>query len=231
MQKDRAEILSHIDWNGEICLAVFAHRGKQNKNLKFAHTRRQSLSSMDLQTIDLHTLKDVGMLLQEANTETRVRWTKALVRGKPKVHIVTNDKACPMYEDSYKVSTRPTDLRAEQGSYFVFDDCFPDGSWMQDRTLQALISFPRSLGITSVFAFHRPVSIPPRIRWDLDIVCIGSNPSDTARRRIYESFFGDTCSFEDLCALMDRYTQNGGLLVQRRDRAELQLLHAQLTPA
>ena len=170
------------------------------------------------------------MLLQEVNMDTRVRWAKELVRDKPKVRIVTNEQAYLLYEDSYKVSNTflSADLRAVQGSYFVFDDCFQDGSWMQDRTLNALISFPRSLGITSVFAFHHLFGIPPRIRCDLDIVCIGTNPSNTARRRIYETFFGEVCSFEDLCALLDRYTQDHGLLVLRCDKPEQQLYYARL---
>ena len=91
---------------------------------------------------------------------------------------------------------------------------------MQDRKLNTLISHPRSLGITTVFGFRHLYGIPPNMRCNLDVICIGTNPLEIKRQRIYESFFQDLFSYEVFCDLMDQHTRNNGFLVLRQDQEE-----------
>lgn len=183
---------------------------------------------MDIPEIDLRILKNTSIFLLDTNNETRARWIRHLTLGKDQVHIVTNNQTVELYKDLSNVScvyAHYQDLLTTRSSYLVFDDCFPDSRWMNDRTINSLISFPRSLEITSVIGLRRHISIPPRIRWNIDIVCIGCISS---RKRIYESFVPEHISFEKFCCLLDTYTQNQGLLVLRFDTIENGTFYAKL---
>ena len=183
---------------------------------------------MSLPILNLSTLQNLAVFILEQDNEKLSRVMQTFAKNKEQVQIVTNERSKHMYESVPNVQTTydPNKYEAIRGTTFIFDDCFDNCEWMRDKKLHDWISYPRMLGLTSVLGFRHLYGIPPRMCWNLDLICIGANPSPTIRKNIHDSFFFYLLSFEELCELLDTYTAGDGFLVLRREGTEDKLYHA-----
>ena len=184
---------------------------------------------MDLSGVDLSIFKNasVFVLASDSNIVSRfIRDILEIQKTDGIRNIVTHEQSLPIYQkigDDVIVSTLFTpstyaNLQSLQNSVLVFDDCFEDNSWMQDRVLQSLICFPRTLSITPIFGFKHLHRLSPRLRTGFDILCIGTNEQPAVRKLLWDHFLYAHCYFDTLNLLMDRYTKENGFLIMRCDR-------------
>lgn len=142
------------------------------------------------------------------------------------VKVFANEVSVPIYQSfidptnlfRFVDKTKYSDIMSLRNSCLVFDNCFSDNSWMQDRMLRTIIQYPRSHSITSLFGFQQVPRFSPTIRHSVNIICIGA---DIDAQKLYDYFFQSYCSFDTLSALLDRYTNGNenenGFLIMRCD--------------
>lgn len=185
---------------------------------------------MDLPILNLSALANVAVFVCEHSDEKRTRFLQTFATGKDNVPIVTNERSSPLYETFQNVQTtydaNKYNIESLRGSTCIFDDCFTDTTWVRDTTLLHLISYPRMLGLTSVFGFTRVCRLPPRMCWNLDLICIGATPSPKDRELLRECFFLYRFSYDEFCELLDNVTKGNGFLVLRREGPEEKLYQA-----
>ena len=196
---------------------------------------------MDLPLLNHSTLPNLAALVLEHNSEKLTRCMLAFAKNKEgdrykdRVYILANERTLPLYKALTGVADLRTIYDPEQhdymrmgGSTFLFDDCFADRDWMRDGKLNMAISYPRTLELTSVFGFRALPLMPPRMYWNLDMVCIGSNLPEEERTRIYKAFFLYLVSYETFCDLLETYTKENGFLVLRREGIDDRLYRASI---
>lgn len=187
---------------------------------------------MDLPLLNLSTVPNLAALVLEHNSEKLTRCMVAFAKNKDRtrVYIVANERTLSLYEAFLGVHTtydpEQHDYMRMGGSTFLFDDCFADRDWMRNGKLNMAISYPRTLELTSVFGFRALPLMPPRMYWNLDMVCIGSDLSEEERTRIYKAFFLYLVSYEIFCDLLETYTKENGCLVLRREGTDDRLYYA-----
>jgi hypothetical protein len=187
------------------------------------------MGRMDLTTLNLSTLSNLAVFVLEQDAEKRTRCMQTFSKNKEGVQIVTNEQSHPLYTSFERVQTTYNSSTYDdytRGTTFLFDDCFADAEWVKDTNLHRFISYPRMLEVTTVFGFRQFPRIPPRMYWNLDLICIGENSSSDTRKKIYESFFLYMISYETFCDLLDTYTKENGFLVLRREGTEDRLYRA-----
>ena len=91
----------------------------------------------------------------------------------------------------------------------VFDDCFRDGAWTNDRCMKPFFTMSRSLAITSIFGLRQISGIPPFMIHGTDVLFIGKQGQEIERKRINDRFVHSA----DFSSLVDRYTNDYGFLV------------------
>ena len=181
---------------------------------------------MDPPFLNLTTLPNLAAVVFEETSEKLTRCMQLFVKHKEHVQIVTNEQSLKLYDTSHTVKTvyEPFDYSV-QGTTFLFDDCFADNEWIHDSALHHVISYPRMLGLTSVFGFKgMQRRLPPRMCWNLDLICMGANP--TTRTMIYDSFFVYLFSYDEFCDMLDTCTQGNGFLILRREGTEDRIYHS-----
>jgi len=184
---------------------------------------------MGLPVLNLSSLSNIAIFVFEEHTEklTRCIQTFAKTKDKGNVQIVTNEQSRPLYNTFPNVHTTydPNKYDYVRGSTFLFDDCFADEEWRKkDTKLHDFISYPRLYGLTTVVGFQHVPAITERMCWNLDMICIGANPS--SREKIYHSFFLYLMPYEDFCDLLEEYTTENGFLVLRREGTDDKLYRA-----
>jgi len=183
---------------------------------------------MDVPILNLSSLTNMAVFVLETSDEKRMRCIQTITKHKDNVQIVTHTRSFYLYDwfPTVKTVYRSEDYDNVVGSICIFDDCFANKDWMQDSKLLHLVSYPRLLGVISVFGFSEFYRLPPRMCWNLDLVCIGENPSPHTRKLLHESFFLYIVSYDEFCELLDRYTKENGYFILRREGTEDTLYHA-----
>ena len=177
---------------------------------------------MDISILNLSNLSNVAVIVIEENAEKLSRCIQTFAKNKRNIQIVTNEQSFQYYE-AFKDVKKTYDSNKYDyvnGSTFVFDDCFAEYDWVKDKKLNDFISYPKMYGLTTVFGFRDLPALPQRMCWNLDLICIGNNPSVDTREKIYDSFFLYLYSYDTFCELLDNSTKDNGFLVLRREGTE-----------
>ena len=180
---------------------------------------------MDLPILNLSSISNIAIFVLEENNEKLTRCIQAFAKHKEKdIQIVTNEQSRPLYSTFQNVHTTydPNKYDYVRGSTFLFDNCFADEEWKKGK-LNDFISYPRMYGLTTVVGFQHVPAITERMCWNLDMICIGANPS--SREKIYDYFFLYIFSYDEFCDLLEKYTNNG-FLVLRREGTEDKIYQA-----
>jgi len=175
---------------------------------------------MEIPTIDISEQRNVAILIIEPNGDTLTTFLQRITKGKDTLKVVANERSHSRYEHA-EIVYDPNRFDYVRGSYFVFDDCFADDRWMQDRKLNNLMSHPRTMGITTVIGLRNLPRLPPRMRSNVDILCISKDASN--RQQIYESFFQGVFPYEVFCKRLDEASK---FLILRLYKEEDQLFVA-----
>lgn len=180
---------------------------------------------MNLPTLHLSNLSSLAAIIIEQDNEKLSRCMQEFAKNKEIVQIVTNERSLPLYKQTAKTTYDSSKFDYTRGQTFLFDDCF-EKDWTKDEKLRDFLSYPRMYGITSVFGFREFPNLTPRMCWNLDIICMGTNPCEETRKKLYESFFLHLLSYNVFCECLDAVTKDSGFLVLRREGTEDRIYRA-----
>ena len=182
---------------------------------------------MDLPILTISNLSKLSCIVLEQNAEKLSRCMQLFATNKEHVQIVTNEQTVQLYESFQHVQTvyDPETYDYLYGATYLFDNCFADDTWRKDAKLLTFLSYPRMLGITTIFGFQHFPAISPRMCWNLDMICIGATAD---REKIYDACFMYLISYDTFCELLNTYTNEDGFLVLRREGTEDRIYHARL---
>ena len=186
---------------------------------------------MNLPILNLSNLSKLSCIVIEQNAEKLSQCMQTFAKHKDHVRIVTNEQTVQMYETFQHVQTvyDPEKYDYLHGSTYIFDNCFADDMWRKDTKLLDFISYPRMLGITTVFGFQHFPAISPRMCWNLDMICVGTTAD---KEKIYDRFLLYTImTYDTFCELLDTYTKEDRFLVLRREGTEDRFYYTRLQEA
>jgi len=169
---------------------------------------------MNLPILTLSNLSNLAVVVLDESQERLSTCMATFAQNKENDLVQIVAKELSLYESFRTVHTTYDSNKYAyvRGSTFLFDDCFGDEEWWKDAKLHDFLSYPRLLGLTSVFGFRRFPAFSSRMCWNLDLICIGTT---TDRDTIYDRFFLYLLSYEDFCGLLEKYTKNGFLVLRR----------------
>lgn len=88
----------------------------------------------------------------------------------------------------------------------VFDNCFQDGTWLQNKNMNTFFTMNRILSITSIFGLPHIYGMTPTLRSNIDYVCIGKHSKNIEIRRIHDLFFHDILSLDAFLELLAKHS-------------------------
>jgi len=74
--------------------------------------------------------------------------------------------------------------------FAVFDNCFVDNAWMQERSIHMYFHANRTYQRTAIFVLPRIKWLSPGLRANIDFLCVGKVAEDETKW-IYDTFLKD----------------------------------------